>query len=194
MSKKKKKKKIILHEKEVTFFFVNYVKYLDVMFNRNIAWNIHAGRTKAWVFRTHITLRSLFGTERLSANINLTLHKPLIRFIMNYASPAWKFAADIYPLKLQYLQNNSPRRWQMSKALIDSRFACGFQNSVRVYDFIRKLCRQEAEIIQNHENANFRITVEGERPKTENIIGSNLEAVRCAFLATVLGKADLYKT
>ena len=29
-------------------------------------------------------------------------------------------------------------------------------------DFVTKLCRQEAEIIQNHEHVNFRNTVQGE--------------------------------
>jgi hypothetical protein len=31
-----------------------------------------------------------------------------------------------------------------------------------IYDYITKLCRQQAEVIQNHENANVRITVQGE--------------------------------
>jgi hypothetical protein len=31
-----------------------------------------------------------------------------------------------------------------------------------VYDYIKKLCRQQAEVIQNHENANVRSIGEGE--------------------------------
>jgi hypothetical protein len=72
---------------------------------------------EAKAFRTFITLYSLFKSERLSANIKLTLHKALIRSVMTYASPAWEFAADTHLMKLQRLQNkvlrtigNFPRR------------------------------------------------------------------------------------
>jgi hypothetical protein len=51
-------------------------------------------------------------SERLSANINLTLHKAPMRSIMTYACLAWKFAAGIYLLKLQRLRNKSfPHHW-----------------------------------------------------------------------------------
>jgi hypothetical protein len=70
--------------------------------------------TKA--FGRFIGLYSLFKSQRLSANIKMTLHKHLIRSVMACASPAWKFAADTLP-KLQRLQNkvlrttgNFPRR------------------------------------------------------------------------------------
>jgi hypothetical protein len=68
-------------------------------------------------FRTFIRVYSLFKSEGLSANIKLTLLKALIRSVMNYASPAWEFAADTHLIKLQRLQNkvlrttgNFPRR------------------------------------------------------------------------------------
>jgi hypothetical protein len=48
---------------------------------------------------------SLFKSKRLSTNIKRTLHKALIRSVITYAYPAWEFAADIYVLKLQRLQN-----------------------------------------------------------------------------------------
>jgi hypothetical protein len=70
---------------------------------------------KAW--RTFIRIYSLFKSERLNANIKLTLHKTLIRSVMIYACPAWDFAAESRLIKLQRLQNkvlrtigNSPRR------------------------------------------------------------------------------------
>jgi hypothetical protein len=43
-----------------------------------------------------------------------------------------------------------------------SRFAHGFLTSVYIYDYITKLWRQQAEVIQNHENANVRNTGQGE--------------------------------
>jgi hypothetical protein len=43
---------------------------------------------------------SLFKTERLSANIKLTLHMSLIRSVMTYFCPAWELAADTYLVKL----------------------------------------------------------------------------------------------
>src|SRR5215470_4423480 len=39
-----------------------------------------------------------FKSERLNANIKLTLHKALTRSVMTYACPAWEFAADTYLL------------------------------------------------------------------------------------------------
>jgi hypothetical protein len=55
--------------------------------------------TKA--FRTYIRIYTVFRTESMSANINLTLHKALIISVMTYSCPSREFAADIYLLKLQ---------------------------------------------------------------------------------------------
>jgi hypothetical protein len=73
---------------------------------------------------------------------------------MTYACPACDFAADSHLLKLQRLQNkvlrtigNFPRRTPVR----DLRMVF---NLPYVYDYITKLCRKQAEIIQNHENAN----------------------------------------
>jgi hypothetical protein len=60
---------------------------------------------EAKAFRKYITIYSLFKSERLSANIKLTLHKALIRSIMSYACPAWEFVADTRLMKLQRLKN-----------------------------------------------------------------------------------------
>jgi hypothetical protein len=74
---------------------------------------------------------------------------------MTYACPAWEFAADNHLLKLQRLQNqvlrtigNFPRRTPVRE--------------LHIYDYITKLCRQQSEVIQNHENANFRNIGQGE--------------------------------
>jgi hypothetical protein len=55
-------------------------------------------------------------------------------------------------------KQSSPHHWKFSKAHTSSRFAYGFQTSVYIYiyDYITKLCRQQAEVTQNHENTNVR--------------------------------------
>jgi hypothetical protein len=69
---------------------------------------------------------------------------------MNYASTAWEFAADSHLLKLQRLQNkvlrtigNFPRRTPVRE--LHNAF-----NIPYIYGYITKLCRQQAEVIQNH--------------------------------------------
>jgi hypothetical protein len=75
---------------------------------------------------------------------------------MTYAYPAWKFAAESHLLKLQRLQNkvlrtigNFPKRTSVRDMLKAFRMPY-------VYDYITKSCRQQAEVIQNHENENVR--------------------------------------
>jgi hypothetical protein len=60
---------------------------------------------RAKAARADLLVYSLLKSERLSANIKLTLHKALIRSVMTYACPAWEFAAGTHLLKLQHLQN-----------------------------------------------------------------------------------------
>jgi hypothetical protein len=81
---------------------------------------------------------------------------------MTYACPAWEFAADTQLLKLQRLQNkilrttgNFPRRTPVRD--LHTAFKILY-----VYDFITKLCKQKAEVIQNHHNPNVRNTGHGE--------------------------------
>jgi hypothetical protein len=54
----------------------------------------------------------------------------------------------------------------VSRTRTGSRFAYGSQTSVCVYiyiyDYLTKLCRQQAEVIKNHENANVRNVGQGE--------------------------------
>jgi hypothetical protein len=117
--------------------------------------------TKAKAFRTFIRVYSLFKSEQLSANIKLTLHKALIRSVMPYASPAWEFAADTHLMKLQRLQNkvlrttvNYPRRTAVRD--LHMAFRIPF-----VYDYITKLCKQHAEVIQTHDNENIHTIGQG---------------------------------
>jgi hypothetical protein len=75
---------------------------------------------------------------------------------MTYVCPAWEFAADTHLLKLLHLQKkvlrttgNFPRHTPVR----DLHKAFKIQYN---YDYITKLCRQQAKIIWNHENANLR--------------------------------------
>jgi hypothetical protein len=61
-------------------------------------------RIEAEAFRTFFRLYFLFKSERLKANIKLTLLKALISFVMTYACPTWESAAENDLLKLQRLQ------------------------------------------------------------------------------------------
>jgi hypothetical protein len=85
-----------------------------------------------------------------------------MRSILTCASLFWEFVADTHLVKLQRLQNkvlctigNFPRRTpirELHKAF----------NIPYIYDCITKLCRQQAEVIQNHENPNVRNIGQGE--------------------------------
>jgi hypothetical protein len=89
---------------------------------------------------------------------------------MTSTCPAWEFVADNYLLKFQRLQNKDfLHDWKFFKAHSGSRFVRPY-----IYNYIRKLCRQQAEVIQNHENANVRNTGQGAR----NIRRLNLAAVK----------------
>jgi hypothetical protein len=117
---------------------------------------------EAKAFRRFIRIYSLFKSERLNANIKLTLHKALIRSVMIYACPAWEFAAESHLLKLQRLQNKVLRTigsFTMRTSVRDIHMA--FQIPY-VYDYITKLCRQQAEVVENHENESVRYNGQGE--------------------------------
>jgi hypothetical protein len=75
---------------------------------------------------------------------------------MTYACPAWEFASDTHLIKLQRLQNkvlhtiaNFPR----GTSVRDMHLAFHLPY---VYDYMTKLCRQQEEVILNHDNENVR--------------------------------------
>jgi hypothetical protein len=75
---------------------------------------------------------------------------------MTYSCPAWEFEAERHLFKLQRLQNkvlrttgNFPKRTFVRD--VHKAFHMPY-----VYDYITKSCRQQAEVIQNHENENVR--------------------------------------
>jgi hypothetical protein len=80
--------------------FLNSVKYLEVLFDKRMTWRLHLQMIEAKALRTFIRICSVFKSERLSANIKLTFHKALIRFVMTYAFPAREFAGRMLPIEI----------------------------------------------------------------------------------------------
>jgi hypothetical protein len=81
---------------------------------------------------------------------------------MTYACPAWEFAAETHLLKLQRLQNKVLRTiGKLPRRTLVRGLYMAFQIPY-VYDYITKTCRQQAEVIQNHENENVRYIGQGE--------------------------------
>jgi hypothetical protein len=81
---------------------------------------------------------------------------------MTYAYPAWEFATESHLLKLQGLQNRVLRinvNFPGCTSVRDMHEA--FQIPY-VYHYITKSCKQQAQVIQNHENENVRYTGQGE--------------------------------
>jgi hypothetical protein len=75
---------------------------------------------------------------------------------MNYSRPQWEFAADSHLLKLQRLQSkvlrtigDVPRRTPAPDLHVAFKIPY-------MYDFARKLCRQQTEVTRNHENVHVR--------------------------------------
>jgi hypothetical protein len=119
---------------------------------------------EAKAFKTFIAVYSLFKSERLRANIKLIIHNPLIRTIMTYACSSWEFEAENHLLKLQRLQNKVHRTIGNIPGLTPVRDLHMAFKLPYVYDYITKVCRQQAEIIQNHEHANAHNIEQGEAP------------------------------
>jgi hypothetical protein len=161
--------------------FVNQVRYINVIFDRNITWRIHIQMIEIKVFRIFVRVYFLFRSEWLSAIIKLTLHKALIRSIMTYACPAW--VSVEFEIAMPRKQSSS-RQWQVSKVRTGPRVACCFHNSVRGW-FYHKLCRQQAEVIQNNHNLYMFITYDKAKSSTGNIKGLTLAAVKLTTIQVI---------
>jgi hypothetical protein len=96
---------------------------------------------------------------------------------MNYACPAWEFAADNHLLKLQRLKNNVLRIIGNFPRLTPTRDLHTAFKLPYIYDYITKLCRQQAEVIQNVRMQIF-TTLDKAKPDTGNIRGLKLAAVK----------------
>jgi hypothetical protein len=78
------------------------------------------------------------------------------------ACPAWELAADSYLLQLQRLQQKFLRTiGNFPRCTLVRDLHTAF-NLAYVYNYITKLCRRQAEVIQNHENENVRGIGQGE--------------------------------
>jgi hypothetical protein len=80
---------------------------------------------------------------------------------MTYDCPAWEFVPETYLLKLQHLQNKvlcTIGSFSRRTSVRDMHMA--FQIPY-VYDYITKSCRQQAEVIQNHDNENVHYIGQG---------------------------------
>jgi hypothetical protein len=58
-------------------------------------------------FQTFVRIYSLSKCEWLNAKIQLIFHDILIRSVITYACPAWKFAVDIRLMIIKRLQNKA---------------------------------------------------------------------------------------
>jgi hypothetical protein len=101
----------------------------------------------------------LYATDRKEGYVLRKIQNGLDYMAAWYTS---KFAAECHPLKLQRPQNkvlrtigNFPRRTSVRN--IHKVFHIS-----HVYGYITKSCRQQAEVIQNHENENVHYIGQGE--------------------------------
>jgi hypothetical protein len=88
---------------------------------------------------------------------------------MTYTCPAWEFAAECHLMKLQRLQNKVLRtigNFQKRTSVRDMHTAFHIPY---FYDYITKLCRKQAEVIQNHDNENVRYIGQGEARKYKRL-------------------------
>jgi hypothetical protein len=70
--------------------------------------------------------------------------------------PSWEFAADSHLLKLHYLQNKVLHTiGNLSSRTPTRDFHVAFKIPYK-HDFVTKRCKQQTEVIQNHENVNVR--------------------------------------
>jgi hypothetical protein len=92
-----------LHGRDIPFG--NNVTYLGDTIDRAMTWRHHIEKTVPKDLRTYIRTYYLFKSRSLSTNIKLTFYKTLIRSIMIYANPTWKYATDADLLQLQCLQD-----------------------------------------------------------------------------------------
>jgi hypothetical protein len=81
---------------------------------------------------------------------------------MTYACPTWEFTENIYLMKLQRFQRKVLRTAdKIARRLPIRDTHNAFQNS-KVYDYISKLYKQQAQIFRNNENSYFRNIGQGD--------------------------------
>jgi hypothetical protein len=81
---------------------------------------------------------------------------------MTYACPSCEFVAEYHLLKLQRLQNKVLRTIGIFSRRTSVRDMYVTFQVPYVYDYITKSCRQQAEVVQKHENENVGYIRQGE--------------------------------
>jgi hypothetical protein len=81
---------------------------------------------------------------------------------MTYVCSAWEFAADTYLIKLRRLQNKVLRNIGNFRRCTPVHEMHMAFHLPYVYDYMAKLCRQQAEVILNHDNENVLHIGQGE--------------------------------
>jgi hypothetical protein len=114
-------------------------------------WRLQEEMIEFKALRTFIRFYSQFRSERLWARYKLTLHKALIRSVITHACFACEITADTYLLKLQRLQNKFLRPiWNFPRCTPVRDLHMAF-NLPYIW-LCHKLCKQQAEVIQNHDH------------------------------------------
>jgi hypothetical protein len=86
----------------------------------------------------------------------------MIRSVMTFARPTWKYETEAHLLKLQHLQNSTLHAiGNLDRCRPVRELHVGFK-ILCVYDYITKLCSTQTEVILNHVNPNVCGTVQGE--------------------------------
>jgi hypothetical protein len=142
--------------------FINHVKYLGVICDRRITWRLHIELIEAKAFGIFIKINSLFRSDCLSTNIKLTLHKALYEISNDLCLCHLEVSVRHLLLKLLHLKikvlctiGNIPRCTPVCYLHMAS-------NLLYIYHYITKMCRQQAEVIQSHENEHVRSIGQGE--------------------------------
>jgi hypothetical protein len=80
----------------------------------------------------------------------------MIRSVMTYACPTRELVADTDLLKMQRMQNKVLHDTGNFPKCTPVRDLHTAFNLLYVYNYTTKLCRQQGEVIQNHENEHVR--------------------------------------
>jgi hypothetical protein len=118
--------------------------------------------------RIFLSIYPILKCELLSVGAELIIYKALIKSVLTYACPALEFAADSHLLKLQRLQNiilhatgNLPRHNPIRD--LHRPFKIPY-----LHEYGTQLCREQANVICNHDNINIRTIGQGETSENMN--------------------------
>jgi len=84
--------------------WVDDTRYLGVTLDKRLTWSKHTAQVRKKAAQRLGTLGPLLNRRSLSIRKGVVLYKQLIRPMMDYACPVWRFAARSRITKLQVLQ------------------------------------------------------------------------------------------